>query len=256
MGKSRRLSRPIRCGSATAPDEAGFGRRYRPRLGCPYGRARSWCLGERENPGAGLADVPAGGPSTKEIRIAGAIRRKVDVPKEVRSRGSRNFWRFHYEARQEPSPGYGGGADRRGRGSGRADLPVKKAIPIEYVRVCTAYGAGFFYIPGTDTCLRVSGRARAEYGYIGSDSRNVPAAATSRASPASRASTSTPAPRPATAPCAPSCASTPPAAPATPSSPRAPTSASATPSPAPARTSAAACRTSSTSTRRSCSSPA
>ncbi|GJE28494.1 porin [Methylobacterium organophilum] len=54
-----------------------------------------------------------------------------------------------------------------------ADLPVKKAVPIEYVRVCTAYGAGFFYIPGTDTCLRVSGRARAEYGYIGSDSRNV-----------------------------------------------------------------------------------
>ena len=54
-----------------------------------------------------------------------------------------------------------------------ADLPVKKAVPIEYVRVCTAYGAGFFYIPGTDTCLRISGRARAEYGYIGSDSRNV-----------------------------------------------------------------------------------
>ncbi|GAB6843854.1 hypothetical protein JCM2811A_28560 [Methylorubrum rhodinum] len=59
-------------------------------------------------------------------------------------------------------------------GAQAADLPVKKAVPIEYVRVCTAYGAGFFYIPGTDTCLRISGRARAEYGYIGSDSRNVP----------------------------------------------------------------------------------
>ena len=46
-----------------------------------------------------------------------------------------------------------------------ADLPVKKAAPIEYVRVCGAYGAGFFYIPGTDTCLRVSGRARYEVGY-------------------------------------------------------------------------------------------
>ncbi|MCJ2097234.1 porin, partial [Methylobacterium sp. E-046] len=31
-----------------------------------------------------------------------------------------------------------------------ADLPVKKAVPIEYVRVCSTYGAGFFYIPGTD----------------------------------------------------------------------------------------------------------
>ncbi|MBB5761486.1 hypothetical protein HNR01_001098 [Methylorubrum rhodesianum] len=47
-----------------------------------------------------------------------------------------------------------------------ADLPVKKAVPVEYVRVCSASGAGFFYIPGTDTCLRVSGRARFEAGYI------------------------------------------------------------------------------------------
>jgi hypothetical protein len=53
-----------------------------------------------------------------------------------------------------------------------ADLPAAKAVPIEYVRVCTAYGAGFFYIPGTDTCLRISGRARAEYGYQTSYSRN------------------------------------------------------------------------------------
>lgn len=48
-------------------------------------------------------------------------------------------------------------------GAQAADLPVKKAAPVEYVRICTAYGAGFFYIPGTDTCLRVGGRARFEY---------------------------------------------------------------------------------------------
>ncbi|KNY20746.1 porin [Methylobacterium sp. ARG-1] len=52
-----------------------------------------------------------------------------------------------------------------------ADLSVKKAVPIEYVRVCSAYGAGFFYIPGTDTCLRLSGRARFEGGYQTSYSR-------------------------------------------------------------------------------------
>src|ERR1700760_4257601 len=52
-----------------------------------------------------------------------------------------------------------------------ADLPVKKAVPIEYVRVCSAYGAGFFYIPGTDTCLRLSGRARLEGGYQASYTR-------------------------------------------------------------------------------------
>ncbi len=48
-------------------------------------------------------------------------------------------------------------------GAQAADLPSKKAAPVEYVRVCSAYGAGFFFIPGTDTCLRVGGRVRAEY---------------------------------------------------------------------------------------------
>jgi hypothetical protein len=38
-----------------------------------------------------------------------------------------------------------------------ADLPSRKSAPVEYVRVCNAYGAGFFFIPGTDTCLRVGG---------------------------------------------------------------------------------------------------
>lgn len=52
-------------------------------------------------------------------------------------------------------------------GAYAADLPTKKAVPIEYVRICTTYGAGFFYIPGTDTCLRLSGRARFEYGVQG-----------------------------------------------------------------------------------------
>ncbi|MGY2051598.1 porin [Methylobacterium sp. JK268] len=51
-------------------------------------------------------------------------------------------------------------------GAQAADLPVKKAAPVEYVRVCSAYGAGFFYIPGTDTCLRVGGRARFEVAYV------------------------------------------------------------------------------------------
>jgi hypothetical protein len=58
-------------------------------------------------------------------------------------------------------------------GAQAADLPVKKAIPVEYVRVCSAYGAGFFYIPGTDTCLRVSGRARFEAGYVPGYNRNT-----------------------------------------------------------------------------------
>ena len=48
-------------------------------------------------------------------------------------------------------------------GAVAADLPAYKSAPVEYVRICDAYGAGFFYIPGTDTCLRVSGSMRGEY---------------------------------------------------------------------------------------------
>jgi len=39
-------------------------------------------------------------------------------------------------------------------GAQAADLPVK-AKPVEYVKVCTLYGAGFYYVPGTDTCLKL-----------------------------------------------------------------------------------------------------
>lgn len=34
---------------------------------------------------------------------------------------------------------------------------------VEYVRVCDAYGAGYFYIPGTETCLRLSGYVRVDF---------------------------------------------------------------------------------------------
>jgi hypothetical protein len=35
---------------------------------------------------------------------------------------------------------------------------VPEPEPVEYVRVCDMYGAGFFYIPGTETCLAISGK--------------------------------------------------------------------------------------------------
>jgi len=67
-------------------------------------------------------------------------------------------------------------------GAQAADLPVK-AKPVEYVKVCSAYGAGFYYIPGTDICLRIGGYVWSEFevndygagpnyatGAIGSDS--------------------------------------------------------------------------------------
>lgn len=44
-------------------------------------------------------------------------------------------------------------------GAQAADLPVK-AKAVEYVKVCSAYGAGFYYIPGTDTCIQIGGFVR------------------------------------------------------------------------------------------------
>jgi opacity protein-like surface antigen len=34
--------------------------------------------------------------------------------------------------------------------------------PMEYVKVCDAYGTGWFYIPGTETCLKIGGQLRYE----------------------------------------------------------------------------------------------
>jgi len=42
-----------------------------------------------------------------------------------------------------------------------ADLPVK-AKPVEYVKVCSLYGAGFYYMPGTEMCIKIGGWVRAE----------------------------------------------------------------------------------------------
>ncbi len=38
-----------------------------------------------------------------------------------------------------------------------ADLNKPAKVAVDYVKVCDAYGAGFFYIPGSDTCLKISG---------------------------------------------------------------------------------------------------
>src|SRR3954463_6849554 len=46
-------------------------------------------------------------------------------------------------------------------GAQAADLPVK-AKAVEYVKVCSLYGAGFYYIPGSDTCIKLGGYLRAE----------------------------------------------------------------------------------------------
>ena len=41
---------------------------------------------------------------------------------------------------------------------------VAEPEPMEYVRICDTYGVGFYYIPGTETCLKVSGYIRMDIG--------------------------------------------------------------------------------------------
>jgi hypothetical protein len=48
------------------------------------------------------------------------------------------------------------------RAQARDGDPKTAYAAVEYVKVCSLYGAGFFYIPGTDTCIKVGG-------YVGMD---------------------------------------------------------------------------------------
>jgi hypothetical protein len=48
-------------------------------------------------------------------------------------------------------------------GAQAADMPVKAAV--QYVKICNLYGDGFYYIPGTDICLKLGGYVRAQFYY-------------------------------------------------------------------------------------------
>ena len=97
---------------------------------------------------------------------------------------------------------------------------IAEPEPMEYVRVCDTYGVGFYYIPGTETCLKVSGYIRYDIG-VGArgiqdtlDKQDLTrttttSTKTTRTSnvPAS-SSASTAAPKPSSARCAPTLRST------------------------------------------------
>lgn len=58
-------------------------------------------------------------------------------------------------------------------GAQAADLPLK-AKAVEYVKVCSLYGAGFYYIPGTDTCIKLGGYLRADTSFNANGAYNLP----------------------------------------------------------------------------------
>src|SRR6516225_10989738 len=44
-------------------------------------------------------------------------------------------------------------------------INVFNDLLLEYVKICSLYGAGFYYMPGTDICLKIGGYVRAEMTY-------------------------------------------------------------------------------------------
>jgi hypothetical protein len=50
-------------------------------------------------------------------------------------------------------------------GAQAADQMPTKAKPVQYVRVCPLYGDGFYYIPGTETCIKIGGKIQEDVGW-------------------------------------------------------------------------------------------
>src|SRR5215831_19869468 len=72
----------------------------------------------------------------------------------------RATWRFNMKLVKSLVLGSAAGLIAVG-GAQAADLPVK-AKAVEYVKICSLYGAGFYYMPGTDTCIKFGGYVRAD----------------------------------------------------------------------------------------------
>ncbi len=53
-------------------------------------------------------------------------------------------------------------------GAQAADLPLK-AKAVQYVKICSLYGAGFYYIPGTETCIKLGGYSQFNLNIYGSN---------------------------------------------------------------------------------------
>src|SRR5665213_4043856 len=70
------------------------------------------------------------------------------------------FWRFKMKMVKSLLLGAAAGMVAVA-GAQAAYLPVK-AKPVQYVKICSLYGAGFYYMPGTDTCIKIGGFVRAE----------------------------------------------------------------------------------------------
>src|SRR6266403_4437748 len=133
-----------------------------------------------EDDGGGSLDRPVAGGSLKSLALSGCVRRRETTERFYEGVREPTLGVFH-PADPEPSLqstlevnmkmvkslilGSAAGLLAM-NGAQAADLPVK-AKPVEYVKICSLYGAGFFYIPGTDTCLKLGGYLRIDTTFNG-----------------------------------------------------------------------------------------
>jgi len=58
-------------------------------------------------------------------------------------------------------------------GAQAENAPPKKSAPVDHVRNCATHGAGYFSVPGSETCVRIGGRARYDYDYRQARARDI-----------------------------------------------------------------------------------
>ncbi len=118
----------------------------------------------------GVLDRPVAGGSLTSLAFKAGVSESAKRPSGFEETGiwgaSRSSLRkmsnleVLNESGEEPLLGTAAGLIAVG-GAQAADLPVK-AKAVEYVKICSLYGAGFYYIPGSDTCIKLGGYLRAE----------------------------------------------------------------------------------------------
>src|SRR6202020_1231936 len=97
-------------------------------------------------------------------RLAGAMRRhpeELAVRRKTDPTPTTLNWRSHMTLIKSILLGSAAGLVAAA-GAQAADLPTRKAAPVEYVKVCNVGGMAGFVIPGSDTCLKIGGYISAQ----------------------------------------------------------------------------------------------
>src|ERR1700730_4824712 len=98
-------------------------------------------------------------------RLAGAMRRhpeELAVRRKTDRTPTTLNWRSHMTLIKSILLGSAAGLVA-GASAQAADLPTRKAAPIEYVRVCNVGGITDWTMPGSDTCVKISGYMTAHF---------------------------------------------------------------------------------------------